>query len=55
MKAWKITQLVGFLILIVGVIIRAGTGEYYGTGLTLLGVIVFAAGRVGAWLKSDRP
>lgn len=55
MKAWKITQIVGFLLLAIGVIARAGAGEYWGTGLAMLGVVVYAVGRVGAWLKSDRP
>jgi hypothetical protein len=55
MKAWKITQVVGFLLLVIGVIARAGAGEYWGTGLALVGVIVLAIGRVGAWLKSDQP
>lgn len=54
MKAWKIVQLAGVLILLLGVIIRAGTGEYYGTGVALLGVVLYATGRVTAWLKSDR-
>lgn len=55
MKTWKIVQLVGVLVLLLGVIIRAGTGEYYGTGLAVLGVLVFAVSRVAGWLKSDQP
>lgn len=55
MKPWKIAQIVGFLLLVVGVIARAGAGEYWGTGLAMVGVLVLAVGRVGAWLKSDRP
>lgn len=55
MKAWKIIQIIGFLALITGVIARAGAGEYWGTGLAMAGVIVLAIGRVGTWLKSDRP
>lgn len=55
MKAWKITQIIGFLLLAVGVIARAGAGAEWGTALGMLGVIVYAVGRVGTWLKSDRP
>lgn len=55
MKAWKITQIVGFLLLVVGVTARAGAGEYWGTGLAVVGVLVWAVGKTGAWLKSDRP
>jgi len=55
MKAWKILQLVGVLVLLLGVIVRAGTGEYYGTGLAVLGVLLFAIGRIGGWLRSDQP
>lgn len=53
-KGWKITQIAGFLLLVVGVIGWAGAGEHWASGLTFLGVIVLAVGRVGAWLKSDR-
>jgi hypothetical protein len=55
MKAWKIAQLVGVLTLLVGVVLRVGTGEIAGTAMMMLGAIVFAVGRVGAWLKSDKP
>lgn len=55
MKAWKLTQVAGFLILAFGVIVRAGSGEYWGTGVAVLGVLIYAVGRVGTWLKSDRP
>lgn len=55
LKHWKIIQIVGFLALALGVVVRAGSGEYWGTGVAMLGVLVYAIGRVGAWLKSDRP
>lgn len=55
MKTWKIVQLVGVLALLFGVVIRAGAGEFYGMYLVLLGVLLFAVGRVGAWMKDDRP
>lgn len=55
MKAWKILQLVGVLILLAGVAVRVGTGEIYGTAMILLGAVAFAVGRIGAWLRSDRP
>lgn len=49
-KRYKITQLVGVLLLLLGVIIRAGTGEYYGMWFVVLGVLLYAVGRIGAWL-----
>jgi hypothetical protein len=55
MKKWKLVQLVGVLVLLLGVVIRAGTGEMTGTGLAVIGVLVFAVGRVAAWLRSDTP
>jgi hypothetical protein len=54
-KTWKVVQIVGVLVLLLGVIIRVGTGDYAGTGIAVLGVIVYAVGRVATWLKSDRP
>lgn len=53
MKAWKITQIIGFLLIAIGVVIRVG-GEMYGTMIGVLGVLVYAVGRVGTWLKSDK-
>jgi hypothetical protein len=55
MKAWKVTQLVGVLLLLFGVIVRAGAGEFWGTGVAVFGVLVFAVGRVAGWLRSDQP
>lgn len=49
-KVYKIVQLVGVLLLLLGVIIRAGAGEYYGIWLVMIGVILYAGGRIGAWL-----
>lgn len=54
MKVWKITQIVGFLLLALGVVIRAGAGEFYGTWMAVIGLLVWAAGKTGAWLKSDK-
>lgn len=54
MKTWKILQVVGVLTLLVGVVVRVG-GEYYGTAIALLGVLVYAIARVTTWVKSDRP
>ena len=54
MKGWKITQLVGVLLLLVGVAARVGADAMWGTALLLVGAIVFAVGRVGAWLRSDK-
>jgi hypothetical protein len=55
MKAWKIVQIVGVLLLLLGVVMLVGTVEMYGTALIMVGAIAFAVGRVGVWLKSDRP
>jgi hypothetical protein len=51
-KPYKAAQLLGFLLIAVGVIARAGAGEFWGTGLALLGVLVFACGRVAAWWRN---
>ena len=53
MKAWKILQIVGVLLLLVGVVVRVG-GEFYGMHMALLGLLMFVVGRLGAWLKSDK-
>ena len=47
----KLLQLIGVLLLLVGVIARAGAGEFWGTWLAVIGVLLFAVGRVIAWLK----
>ena len=54
MKKLKIAQLIGILLLLLGVIIRAGTGEYYGMYFVLLGLMVYTVARVTAWIKSDK-
>jgi multisubunit Na+/H+ antiporter MnhG subunit len=54
MKAWKILQVIGVLALLLGVVIRV-SGEFYGMHLALLGLLLFVVGRVGAWMKDDRP
>lgn len=51
LKRYKVIQLVGVLILLLGVIVRAGAGEYYGTGMAVLGALLFAVGRVAAWMR----
>lgn len=53
MKAWKIAQVVGVLMLLLGVVIRV-SGEFYGIHLALLGLLLYAVARVATWLKSDR-
>lgn len=55
MTKWKVVQIIGVIALLLGVIIRAGAGEIYGTAIAALGVVIFAVGRVAAWLRSDRP
>ena len=54
MKNLKIAQVVGVLLLLFGVIVRAGAGEIYGMYFVLLGIIIYAAARVMAWIKSDK-
>jgi hypothetical protein len=51
-KSLKALPLLGVLLLLVGVIARAGAGEYWGTALALLGTLLFALGRVLAWWKN---
>ena len=48
-KPLKALQLVGVLLLILGVIVRAGTGEFVGTWLAIGGALLYAVGRVAAW------
>lgn len=50
-KLYKGLQLAGVLLLLIGVVVRVG-GEIYGTHLALLGLVLFAAGRIGAWWKT---
>lgn len=54
MKAWKIAQVVGVLVLLLGVVFSVGRDSGTGTALLLLGTLTYAVGRIGAWLKSDR-
>ncbi|WP_158100963.1 hypothetical protein [Variovorax sp. JS1663] len=51
-KPLKLLQLAGVLLLLLGVIVRAGTGELWGTATALLGAVLFTAGRVLAWWKN---
>jgi cell shape-determining protein MreD len=54
MKNLKIAQVVGVLLLLFGVIVRAGTGELYGMYFVLFGILIYATARVIAWVKSDK-
>lgn len=54
MKAWKVVQIAGVLLLLLGVVVRIG-GTMEGMWLAVLGVLLYAVGRVAAWLKSDQP
>lgn len=54
MKKLKIAQLIGILLLLLGVIIRAGTGEFYGMYFVVLGILIYTVARVTAWIKSDK-
>ncbi|EWS53321.1 hypothetical protein [Methylibium sp. T29] len=51
-KPLKALQTVGFVLLVIGVIARAGAGEYWGTGLAMLGLALFFLGRFLAWWKN---
>jgi hypothetical protein len=48
---YKLLQLFGVLVLLFGVVVRAGTGEYWGTAVALLGLLIFIIGRIAAWLR----
>lgn len=54
MKKLKIAQLVGVLLLLVGVIIRAGTGSADGMYLVIFGVLIYTISKVSAWIISDK-
>ncbi len=54
MKTLKIIQIVGVLVLLLGVIVRSGTGAYYGTAIAMLGILIYAVARLMAWVKSDK-
>ena len=52
MKILKILQIVGVLMLLLGVIIRAGAGEFYGMYLVLIGILIYAVARLTYWVQS---
>jgi hypothetical protein len=54
MKKLKIAQLIGVLILLLGVIIRAGAGEFYGMWLVVIGLLVYTVARIWAWIANDK-
>lgn len=49
---FKDMQLGGFVLLAVGVILRNGFGENWGTGVALVGVALLWLGRLLAWWKA---
>ncbi len=51
-KRPKQLQIVGFVLLALGVVIRVG-GEYAGTGLALLGFLIWTVGKVADWYRRD--
>jgi hypothetical protein len=51
-KTFKALQLIGFLMIFVGVIARAGAGEYWGSFLALTGFVVWALGKALAWWRT---
>jgi hypothetical protein len=50
-KLYKALQIAGVLLILIGVVVRVD-GEIYGTGIAVLGVLLYAAGRIGAWWKT---
>lgn len=48
--AYKLLQLVGVLLLLVGVAARTGAGEFWGAHLAVVGLMMFTVGRIAAWL-----
>lgn len=54
-KRWKGLQLAGFALMAVGIVLVVDGGRVgpplIGTPTLLLGAIVYAAGRIGAWWK----
>ncbi|HTH08060.1 MAG TPA: zinc ribbon domain-containing protein [Acidovorax sp.] len=54
-KVFKVMQLVGFILIVAGVVscVAAPTGETLGSTWTwLMGLALFFAGRVGAWWRN---
>jgi hypothetical protein len=51
-KPLKALQLVGVVLLLFGVAVRTGTGEFYGTWLAFIGLLMYAVGRIGAWWRN---
>ena len=51
-KSFKALMTAGFLLLVIGVIARAGVGEIWGTGLALFGFGLFVLGRFLAWWRN---
>jgi hypothetical protein len=49
MKAWRIVQVVGVLVLTVGILLRIGEQDY-GTRVAATGALVYALGWLGAWI-----
>jgi hypothetical protein len=51
-KRHKVLQLIGVLALLLGVVIRVGTGELGGTVIAVLGLLLFVLGRLAAWWRA---
>lgn len=52
MKKLKVAQVIGILLLLIGMIIRI-SGDLDGMWMVIVGVMVYATARVSAWVKSD--
>lgn len=48
-KSYKAVMTIGFLMIVIGVIARAGAGEYWGSFLGFTGLAIFLFGRFLAW------
>ena len=51
-KRHKVLQLIGAGALIVGVAMRAGTGDPAWTAIAIIGLLMFVLGRLLAWWKN---
>jgi hypothetical protein len=51
-RLFKDMQLGGLVLLTVGVILRSGFGEHWGTGVALVGIALLWLGRLLAWWKT---
>lgn len=51
-KLFKSWQALGFILIVVGVVARIGSGEVAWSMLAMLGFVLWLGGKVGAWWRS---